>query len=50
MDVDQRVTLNQPLFEAVEAVLGPHCWRIDAGGAPATIAPRRFERRAPAAE
>jgi DNA polymerase-3 subunit alpha len=50
LEVDQRVVLNQPLFEALEAVLGPNCWRIDAGNAPAVIAPRRFERRAPAAE
>ncbi|MDE2143146.1 MAG: DNA polymerase III subunit alpha, partial [Elusimicrobia bacterium] len=50
LEVDQRVVLNQPLFEALETVLGPNCWRIDAGNAPAVIAPRRFERRAPAAE
>jgi DNA polymerase-3 subunit alpha len=50
LEVDQRVVLNQPLFEALEGILGPNCWRIDAGSAPATIAPRRFERRAPAAE
>ncbi|MFI5363145.1 MAG: DNA polymerase III subunit alpha [Elusimicrobiota bacterium] len=45
LDIEQRVVLNAPLFEAVEGILGPHCWRIDAGGAPATIAPRRFEKR-----
>jgi hypothetical protein len=50
LEVEQRVVLNQALFEGVEGVLGPHCWHIDAGNAPATIAPRRFERRAPAAE
>ncbi|MDE2142547.1 MAG: hypothetical protein KGJ84_09070, partial [Elusimicrobia bacterium] len=50
LEVDQRVVLNQPLFEALETVLGPNCWRIDAGNSPAVIAPRRFERRAPAAE
>ena len=33
LDVEQRVVLNAPLFEAVEALLGPHCWRIDAGAA-----------------
>jgi DNA polymerase-3 subunit alpha len=49
LDIEQRVVLNAPLFEAVEAILGPHCWRIDAGNAPATIAPRRFEKRGPAA-
>jgi hypothetical protein len=49
LDVEPRVALNAPLFEAVEAILGPHCWRIDAGNAPATIAPRRFEKRSPAA-
>ncbi len=47
LDVDQRVVLNQPLFDAVEAILGPSCWRIDAGNAPAVLQPRRFERRAP---
>jgi DNA polymerase-3 subunit alpha len=45
LDVEQKVSLTAPLFEAVEAILGTHCWRIDAGNAPATIAPRRFERR-----
>ena len=45
LDVEQRVVLSATLFEAVEAILGPHCWRIDAGGAPA-IAPRRSEKRA----
>jgi DNA polymerase-3 subunit alpha len=49
LDVEQRVALTAPLFEAVEGILGPHCWRIDAGNAPATIAPRRFEKRGPAA-
>ena len=49
LDIEQRVALNTPFFEAVEAILGPHCWRIDAGNAPATIAPRRFEKRGPAA-
>lgn len=50
LEVDQRVVLSLPLFEAVEAILGPNCWRIDAGNAPAVIQPRRFERRAPASE
>ncbi len=49
LDVEQRVALTASLFEAVEGILGPHCWRIDAGSAPATIAPRRFEKRSPAA-
>src|SRR6185312_10604330 len=49
LDIEQRVALNTPLFEAVEAILGPHCWRIDASNAPATIAPRRFEKRGPTA-
>ena len=40
------MVLNQPLFDAVEAILGPSCWRIDAGNAPAVLQPRRFERRA----
>ena len=26
-------------------ILGPHCWRIEASNAPATLAPRRFEKR-----
>jgi DNA polymerase-3 subunit alpha len=34
LEVDQKVILNQSLFDAVEAVLGEHCWRIDAGSAP----------------
>lgn len=42
LDVDQRVNLNQSLFEAVEAILGPRCWNIDASGAPAVIAPRKW--------
>jgi DNA polymerase III subunit alpha len=49
LDIEQRVALNTPLFEAVEGILGPHCWRIEASNAPATIAPRRFEKRGPAA-
>jgi DNA polymerase-3 subunit alpha len=44
LEVDQRVALNAPLFEAVEAILGPHCWRIDAG-APVANPPRRYEKR-----
>ncbi len=50
LEIDQRVTLNQALFEGVESILGEHCWRIDAGDAPAVVPQRRFERRAPAAE
>jgi DNA polymerase-3 subunit alpha len=42
LEVDQRVNLNQALFEAVEAILGPRCWNIDASGAPAVIAPRKW--------
>ncbi len=42
LDLDQRVNLNQALFEAVEAILGPRCWNIDASGAPAVIAPRKW--------
>ena len=42
LDVDQRVNLNQALFEALEAILGPRCWNIDASGAPAVIAPRKW--------
>jgi DNA polymerase-3 subunit alpha len=49
LEVDQRVALTAALFEAVEGVLGKNCWRIEAGNAPAVIAPRRFERRAPSA-
>ena len=45
LDVDQRVNLNQALFEAVEAILGPRCWSIDASGAPAVIAPRKWGPR-----
>jgi DNA polymerase-3 subunit alpha len=46
LDVDQRVNLNQALFEAVEAILGPRCWNIDASGAPAVIAPRKWGPKA----
>jgi DNA polymerase-3 subunit alpha len=49
LDVEQRVALNAPLFEAVEGILGPLCWRIESSNAPATLAPRRFEKRGPAA-
>ncbi len=42
LDIDQRVNLNQALFEAVEAILGPRCWNIDASGAPAVLAPRKW--------
>ena len=42
LDLPQRVNLNQALFEAVEAILGPRCWNIDASGAPAVIAPRKW--------
>jgi DNA polymerase-3 subunit alpha len=49
LDIEQRVALNAPLFEAVEGILGPHCWRIESSNAPATLAPRRFEKRGPAA-
>ena len=42
LDIDQRVNLNQVLFEALEAILGPRCWNIDASGAPAVIAPRKW--------
>ncbi len=35
LEIDQRVVLSQALFEAVEALLGERCWRIDAGPAPA---------------
>ncbi|MEK7383295.1 MAG: DNA polymerase III subunit alpha, partial [Elusimicrobiota bacterium] len=31
LEVDQRVTLNQPLLEAVEALLGERSWHIDSG-------------------
>lgn len=48
LDTDLRVVLNQSLFDAVEAVLGPRCWNIEASGAPAVIAPRRWERKASA--
>lgn len=48
LDTDLRVVLNQSLFEAVEAVLGPRCWNIEASGAPAVIAPRRWDRKASA--
>ncbi len=42
LDLDQRVNLNQSLFEALEAILGERCWTIDASGAPAVIAPRKW--------
>ena len=46
LDVDQRVVLSAPLFEAVEAILGERCWRIDAGSTPpAAPPPRRFPAR-----
>jgi DNA polymerase-3 subunit alpha len=45
LDVDQRVTLNTSLFEALESLLGERCWRIDAGAPPAPSAPRRFPSR-----
>ncbi|OGR90553.1 MAG: DNA polymerase III subunit alpha [Elusimicrobia bacterium RBG_16_66_12] len=34
LEVDQRVTLDQPLLEAVEALLGERSWRIDSGNPP----------------
>ncbi len=46
LEIDQRVVLSQPLFEAVEGILGEHCWHIDASNAPATIAPRRYTKGA----
>ncbi len=46
LDLDQRVNLNSALFEAVEAILGPRCWNIDASGAPAVVAPRRWGPKA----
>jgi hypothetical protein len=42
LDLDQRVNLNQALFEAVEAILGERSWNIEASGAPAVIAPRKW--------
>jgi DNA polymerase-3 subunit alpha len=45
LDTELRVVLNQALFEAVEAVLGERCWSIEASGAPAVIAPRRWDRK-----
>ena len=42
LEVDQRVSLNAALFEAVETILGERSWSIDPGNAPATISPRRF--------
>ncbi len=42
LEVGQCVAISQPLFDAVEAILGQNCWRIDAGNAPAVVAPRRF--------
>jgi DNA polymerase-3 subunit alpha len=45
LEVDQRVNLNAALFEAVETILGERSWNIDASNAPATIAPRRFEKK-----
>ena len=42
LEVGQRVNLNQTFFDAVEAILGPRCWNIDASGAPAVIAPRKW--------
>jgi len=50
LEIDARVTLNQALFEAVEGLLGERCWRIDAGPAPAPVAPRRFPPKAPAGD
>ncbi len=41
LDLDQRVNLNQALFEAIEAILGERSWNIDASGAPAVRAPRK---------
>jgi DNA polymerase-3 subunit alpha len=45
LEIDQQVVLSQGLFEAVEALLGERCWRIDAGPPPAPAAPARFGRR-----
>ncbi|MBI4061697.1 MAG: DNA polymerase III subunit alpha [Elusimicrobia bacterium] len=42
LDLDLRVNLNQALFEAVEAILGERSWHIDASGAPAVLAPRKW--------
>ncbi|MEK7234289.1 MAG: DNA polymerase III subunit alpha [Elusimicrobiota bacterium] len=42
LDLDQRVNLNQALFEALETILGTHCWSIDASGTPAVIPPRKW--------
>ena len=45
LEVDQRVILNQSLFEAIEAILGQRSWNIEASGAPAVIAPRKWDRK-----
>ncbi len=45
LDTEMRVVLNQALFEGVEAILG-RCWTIESTGAPAVIAPRRWEKKA----
>ena len=51
LDVEQRVVLSPALFEALEALLGERCWRIDAGAPPpAAAAPRRYPGKAAAAD
>jgi DNA polymerase-3 subunit alpha len=37
LEIEYSVALNQKLFDAIEALLGPHSWRIDVGAAPAFI-------------